>query len=636
MLQAMRTGTRSVVVKAFIFGLLLVAMFGLVFMDVQGMFRSGVSNTTLVKIGREKISSAEFSQMVQSAIRNQRMTEAQAYAAGMHRELLDQEIKRRLFERAADDLGLIVGDKDAAPEVKAILAPLVSQGMTEQEALQRLLMAFNMSEGKFVSSVKQQIAVDKLTQALSSGARAPAQLINDALKYRYELRQGAYFTLSDADAAVKAAPSEDELKEHYKKISRIFTLPEYRSFSVLVLDKKSLGLEGAIADDILKQYYEDNTAEFTDPETRKISQLVVTDEALAKEIFEKVKISKSLKKAGEEAGKGKANFVTDTYSEQDMPVEFAAASFKALKGDVLEPVKTALGWHILHIEDILPAATKPFEAVKDEIAKTISEDKAADVLYEHANKVDDLVAGGAKLAEVAAELKLQPVTFTKLDALGLDASGKKTTTSFGAFDKLLKEVFTLGKDEASQLVETPEGSFLIAEISDIVPAAEEPFEKVRAQVALNLTQERTSRLLDEKAAKIIERLQLGESFEKVAAEFGKKVERTDFLQRDAEKIGNLPYGFLSALFALDKIGQATTVGGEGSLYIIRLAARKADAPKDKKKEDVDSLTSFLNRSLQNDILDQYRNALMAEYDVTVNTELLDQMFKPKGEEADGE
>ncbi len=56
-------------------------------------------------------------------------------------------------------------------------------------------------------------------------------------------------------------------------------------------------------------------------------------------------------------------------------------------------------------------------------------------------------------------------------------------------------------------------------------------------------------------------------------------------------------------------------------------------PKDKDKEEVAGLQSQLDHALQNDILDQYRAALFAKYDVTINEKLVHDMFKQKEDEA---
>lgn len=635
MLSALRTGAKSMVIKGFLFGLLLLAMLGLAVTDVQGMFRGGVANTTVAKIGREKISSTELRQMVDNALRNQPgMSQEIAYAAGLPRMLLEQEIQRRVIQREASDLGVVVDNKTAAYEVKQILSPLVAQGMSEAEALQRILQAYNVSESRFVSMVRSEMAAKELMRAVTAGARAPRQLVDSALKHRYEWRQGNYFTLTAEDAGQKFEPSEDELKKHYDSIASRFAQPETRSFAVLVLDKKTLGLDGQVGEDVLKQYYDDNIAEFTAPERRRISQLVVKDEEEAKALFEKAKASKDLKKTGDAAAKDKkANYILGTYAEIDLPEDYAAQAFDAAAGTVMEPVKSALGWHILHIEEIIPSAVRPFAEVKGKIAAAISEEKTADLLYDRANEVDDMLAGGAGVAEVAEKFKLTPVAFTAVDAGGF--SGGKKIDGVPVLDKLLKEVFNTQEGEATQLVETPDGAYVTAFVTAVQPSANEPFEKVRAKVLQDLQTERAARAIDDKAAKLIERLQLGESFEKIAAELGKKIVKTDLVQRNdtSDKANALPRGMLAALFSLDKIGQTTTVaGGDATVHILSLAARKVDVPKEPSKEDLDNLTASLNRSLQNDLLDQFSRSLMDEYDVTINNKTLATAFAPKMDE----
>ncbi|MCE9507527.1 MAG: peptidyl-prolyl cis-trans isomerase [Alphaproteobacteria bacterium] len=633
MLKQMREGAKSTVLKTVLFGLLLLAMAGLALLDVQGMFRRGVSSNTIVNFGREKLTAPEFDRIVQSTLREQQMKQSDAYRAGLPLQILRREIDNRLFSMAANGLGLQVDDALAAKQVGEIISPLVKKGLSEKEALQRILQTYNLSEGQMVASLKEQLSLQQLLAVITSGAYVPQQLIGDALKYRHEWRRGEYFTLTAENGAASKPPADEELKAYYDSIAGEYALPEYRTLSVIVLDKKSLGDSVKISEDKLKQYYDDNIGDYKSSEARVISQVVAADEESAVKIHDTALKTGDLKKSAAAAGKDKGSYIkAGTFTEASMPVELSKPAFAGEAGKALAPVKSALGWHVLYIEKVIPGVTKPFDAVKSDIEKELSQEQISEAVYQGANKIDDEIAGGKTLSEVAKEHNLHEVILEKVDAHGMGQNGRKPDAAIPLFDKVIDTGFNLKKGAASQLIETPEGSFVIASAVDIFPSEQQSFDKVRADVLARWKKNNLVKALAGKSAKIMERLKLGESFDGIAKELGKTVQSTSLVQRGTPAAkANMNDGLMAALFSLDRTGHATTVSGDGSVTVIRLAERKIRAPQEASKEDAAGIEAILKRSLRQDLLEQYRMFLMAKYDVTINDKLMGEMYAPKDE-----
>ncbi len=618
MLQKMRHGVKSKIVTAVGFGLMVLATAGIALMDVTGSFRGGVSQTHVAKVDGKKISNAEFSRLVQTYLQREKIPPAEAARAGIPMQILQQEINGRLFARAAYDLGIIPDDATAARQIKQLIAPLTQKGASQKDALTQFLRAYGMSEKQLVATIKSDVATEFLASLLSSGVSVPKQLLDDALQYRHEWRRGEYFTLSAADVEKVGEPSEEDLKKAYQSMSAKFMLPETRTIGVLTLNKKSLGVSDAkISDADVRAYYDKKQSEFGTPEKRVISQTVVKDEEAAKKIAA-AGINKAAKDYKVNAG---------TYTAADLPAELSAAVFKGKAGETLAPLKSAFGWHVIQINKIQPANVAKYESVATDIRKKLELSASAEGLYEKANALDDMLAGGKKLDDVAQEYGAKTVTFEKITAT------EKLEGKVGAPEKVLSNAFALSKGETSQMIETQQGDFVIVEVRDITPAAPQPFDKVRTEVATAWKENQLADLLDKKASAIMERLNMGEGFDKVAASLGKPVVKTDMLQRGsaaAEK--NLKPGLLPALFAIERKGQAITVAGKESLTILRLAESKTEVPTTPKKEDSEALENVLSRSMQNDLMEQYRQFLMEKYNVTINEETVTQMFSPKDEQ----
>lgn len=638
MLKQMRTGAQSAVIKFVLFGILMLATFGLVLMDYQGMFRGGYKASTVASVDGDKISAVEFETMLQGALRRQQMSREDAWRTGYPAQYLQNEINQRILVAAVNDLGLVVSDQAAAKQIKEALAPIVKMGVSEQQALQNVLMSYGINERTFVQTQKADIGLNLLMRALTAGIEAPAQMAEDALKFHGESRRGEYFAIAAADAGKVAKPSEDDLKKHYGEIARRYMLPEYRKLAVVALDAKALlGATGEITEEQMKAWYEENKDSLAVPETRSVSQLVAQDEAAANTLFAEAVKSKDLKAVAEGPGKGKAAFVpAASFTESDVPVDIADA-FKADEGAVMAPVQTPLGWIVAKVEKVSPAGFRSYEDSKEDIRAAIAaeaDNNAAEALYKRQNEIEDMIAGGKTLAEVAQAFGASETVIEKIDATGAQPGGKKfDAAGIPAFDKVLEAAFALKPNTPSQVIEAPTGEFVLAEAREIYPAEEQAFGTVRADVEKSWRAAQEGKLLDRKAAEILDKLKLGEDFEKTAAGLGKKITRTEMIRRsDHKKAAEMEKGMFPALFSLDKTGQVTAVSGEDKTYILRLAGRETGKAAAPDKEEIEALRNQLDHSVQKDILEQFRMSLMDKYNVKIYDEVLKEIYKPEGGE----
>lgn len=634
MLRAMRTGKQSVIIKSAFLGLLVLAAGGLVLTDVQGVFNRGVPKSAVATIAGEKLNMPEFDRMVQSMIVQQRVSQGEAYRNGLPKQVLDQEINARLFSRAARDAGLVVDDVTAAQYVRsAFIEPLVAQGVSANDALQYLLRNAGLSEAQLLGSVKSQMAAENLLKVIAMGAHAPSQLVNDAMRYRYEARRAEYFTLSLKEIGTVAEPTAEDLQKHYDETLSRYMLPEYRKLTAVVLNGEALGINPEVSDEEQLAYFEEHKRDYSTPEEREIEQLVADDEESAKKIRDAaLAAGNDLKKGIDASGVKNASVVGGTYDEDTIAEQLADVFKNTVVGQISEPVQSPFGWHLVKVVKVTKAGTsKKFEDVKDEIAKRMKTEKGADALFEVANKIDDTIAsGGASIEALAEEYKLKPITTDKIDASGYSPAGRKADLSaLPQAEKVVEAAFALEQGAVSSMIETPDGAFVIVAATEVDAPVAKPLADVKRDVVQSWKTARKNALLDEKAAQVMERLNLGENFEAVAKSFDKTISRSDYLRRDSDATkAPLGRGMIPALFSVDKSGQATTVRGEDSLSFMRLVDRKSDMPKDKAEGEAKMMQQALSQAQRGDIMDQFREGLMGKYNVKINYAVIESAYDP--------
>ena len=96
--------------------------------------------------------------------------------------------------------------------------------------------------------------------------------------------------------------------------------------------------------------------------------------------------------------------------------------FAAAPDTVTGPAKGALGWHVVRVTKVTPGSERSFDDVKDVLRDQVLAAKAADLMYDRANKVDNVLGSGAGLDEMPSDLGLVGVAGT-LDAQGNTADG---------------------------------------------------------------------------------------------------------------------------------------------------------------------------------------------------------------------
>ena len=97
--------------------------------------------------------------------------------------------------------------------------------------------------------------------------------------------------------------------------------------------------------------------------------------------------------------------------------------FAAAPNTVVGPVKSAFGWQVLEVTKVTPGTERTFDQVKDEIRTKIAQDRAVDLVYDRANKLEDALSAGTPLDHLPGDLGLAGVSGT-LDAQGNTPEGE--------------------------------------------------------------------------------------------------------------------------------------------------------------------------------------------------------------------
>lgn len=621
MLQFIRTYAGSWIVKIlFVLLILSFAVWGIGDM-VQGRGQS----STIARVGSVEISRAELDQEFRRQMDRLRPLFGAAFTAEQARQLglVDQAvnvlIQRTLYDLAAKDAGLSVGLDAVRQTIADEPAFRNEAGQFDPTRFRAVLRENGLTEDGYVAALRQEIGRGLVAGAVVAGAMAPKPLVDDLYRHHEEKRVAEVVVLPNSTAGDVGTPDDAAVKAYYDANIARYTAPEHRAITVLPMTVETASRDVAVTDEEIKAAYEERAGEFGTPERRTIRFVLVDDEAKAKEIAASAAES-SLDDAAKAAGEEVRSL--DNVTRQEV-LDLGDAAFAQEKGTVSAPVQTAFGWYVLQVADVAPGSVQTLEQVRDRLAADIRREKGADHLYRIEVQVDDALASGASLEEVAKGQDIALVTVPAITADGKTPDGA-AVAGVPAVAEVARTAFSLEAGRTSGVVETRDGAFVVVHVSGVTPAAPRPLDSVRADVVAAWTAAEQARKTAATAADLAEKMKAGHETGTLVQAAGGTVALTTPFTRDATSVEGVPADMVAKLFAAAP-GDIVTGAGPDTQVVARL---KEIVPADPAAAGADTaaLVTQVSRGIENDLAAQFAEALRQRYPVTVERDRIAQMF----------
>ncbi|MBM3567592.1 MAG: hypothetical protein FJX46_02415 [Alphaproteobacteria bacterium] len=628
MLQALRNTAGTWVLRIFLF--LLVISFGI--WGIADIFRGG-GDPALAKVGQVEISLSQFQQEYRRSL--QRLQAAmggqldadRARALGLPDQTLQTMVGRALLDQKVALLGLAIDDATVRADIVANPAFRGNRGEFDRLVFENRLRAAGMTEQGFVTDTRRDMTRDMLLGALAGGAAAPKVLAEALYRFRQERRVAEIAIVAQSAMPEPQDPSEEALAAFHRERAERFSAPEYRAVSLVRFTPADFAPEIAVGEDDIKDEYEARASEFQTAEQREVDMLLFDDEAQAK-------TAKARLTAGEDfMAVGKAmldrkpeDIALGMVAKADLPEEFADHAFDLGANAVGEPLKTPFGWHLFRVRAIIPAQTQTLEDARGRLLTDIRLRRAADTLANHANKLEDALAGGAKLEDAAAKVGLTVTAVAAVDAEGQDPAGKPID-GLSEERNLIDAIFVTGDGDETRLMETSKDGYAIARVTGIRPSALKPLAEVRSEVLAAWRGEQRAAAANAVGEKLIEQVKAGESFSGAARTLKLETKISAQLRRSGPSGDQAVSGALAAkLFEL-KPGEMTlgaTVAGDGTVVARLAEIVPADPAAD--EAGVERIARALTEAVGADLLNQYQQALQGQFKVTINDRVRERAF----------
>jgi peptidyl-prolyl cis-trans isomerase D len=139
------------------------------------------------------------------------------------------------------------------------------------------------------------------------------------------------------------------------------------------------------------------------------------------------------------------------------------------------------------ISKIEPSFTKTYQEMQALLESELKTNLANDQIYELKNKVEDALAGGATLAEIAKEHHFKVQAIDSVSKSGKNIESKDVLPEVGKAE-LLDQIFSLAEKSDSPVIDTKGGISYVVHVDKVQPAHVPPFKDIKAKVLKAWTQ----------------------------------------------------------------------------------------------------------------------------------------------------
>jgi peptidyl-prolyl cis-trans isomerase D len=510
MLAQIRTFAEYKIVR-FLFAIFLIIPFGLFGIDYY--FRSPVGGDTIATVGKLRVSQGDFDQ----AIREQQETYQNQFGRNfdaslmenpeIRKAVLDRVINERLIGIGAERAGVRVSDKQLADRITAEPA-FQEDGKFSKTRYDAIARAQGFTPVGLDERLREDMRLARFRDAIVASAIVPRSTLDGFIRLSEQSREVSVITLTPEAFIASVKPTEEQIKAYYDSKAKDFSVPEQVRVEYVELSTDALAAKAAVDPEDVKKFYETNKPRFVQPEMRRASHILITVKAGAPEAEAKAAEAKASALAAE-ARKKPAGFADLAKKESQDPGSavqggdlgqfgrgamvkaFEDAVFAAKKDDIVGPVKSEFGYHVIRVTDVKPEKGKSLAEATPEIEAELKKSVAARRFAEAAEGLTNMVyEQSTSLQPVSEQFKL-PIQQSGWFAKG--AGGPPLLAN----PKIQAEIFsdnTIKAKRNTAAIEVSPSVLVAARVIEHKPAEQRPLDAVRAQIELRIKREEAMKL----------------------------------------------------------------------------------------------------------------------------------------------
>lgn len=585
---------------------------GVVLVGLAGFGSGGLSGNirTIGTVGDKEVTVTSYQRALNEQIRalsaqfGTQISFQQAQAFGIDQLALNQVVLLRTLDNEAAQLGISVGDERVLERLRAIPS-FQGAGGFNRETYRLALQQSGQNAAEFEMDLREEVARTLLQAAVVSGVPTPDAYADALVQYISESRDITWATV-DAEALtapVRGATEEDQ-QAYYEANPDEFTQPETRNITYVWLTPSMVQDQMTVSDEAIEQLYTQRIEEFMQPERRLVERLVYLDQSRADAAFARLNAGEAtFEDLVAERGLELADIDLGDVDREALR-SAGDAVFAAEVGEVVGPFNTPLGPALFRMNAILAAQETPLEEAAPDLREELAAEAARTFINESTDTVNDLLAGGATMADLAERTDME---------LGTIAWTQDTAEGIAAYDAFRDAAARAQEGAFPELLDLSDGGIFALTLDSITPPTLRPIDDVRDQVIAAWQEQATQEAVIAKAEEIAAEILPLTGFATLGL-----TPITDAGLTRRSFVEGTPPNFNDEIFDM-KIGDVRVIDADNRAIILRLDNIAApDLTDEAVQAQRDALGANAAAGIAQDIFDAYATALQQQTEQNIN------------------
>ncbi|MBI1492051.1 SurA N-terminal domain-containing protein [Halocynthiibacter styelae] len=510
------------ITKFFVWAIIVMLVVGL---GGFGLSNFGGSSQAVVTAGSRSVTVQEYYNALQGELRQVAAeTQQPATLASVNEiytqiygQTLDQQVLDRLtldaaLDNEAAEMGISAGDVQVRDQLISTPAFAGLDGSFDEDAYKETLSRNNLNTRDYENSIRDDIARTLVQAAMVSGLNAGEAQVNALLNYEAQRRDISWIRLDEGDLPDPlATPTEEQLAAYHEaNAAADFTTPRTKEITFVQLLPEMLFDTVEIDETALQELYDSRADEFIVAERRLLERLVFGSQEDADTAATRLTSGEiTFDALVEERGLNLSDLDMGDVLATDLDAETAEAIFALDGPGVTGTLPSTFGPAIFRMNGILPERITTFETALPILRQDLAADRARRVIEALATDIDDLLAGGATLEDVAEETDMVLNTISWSDDQG---------AGIAAYVDFREAAAALTEDDFPEVMTLDDGGIFAMRLDGFTEPFVLPIDEVREKVIAGWETQETDTVLAAHAETLAGQIALGATAEDLGLE----------------------------------------------------------------------------------------------------------------------
>ena len=484
MLRALRNQTQSIFFKIFL-GFLICgfALWGV------GDLTGGANNKPVLSVENKEISSEEVLQELNKLRYSlpQRPPLKDTVKNGMLQNVLNKFEQELLINKEADFLNLHVPlsvQTKAVRNENAFKNPLGK--FSENKYFQSLNNA-GLTEKKYLKMIQTEGNFKQLSMPFQFNYIYDNKVVKAIIDWQNEIREIEFDFVKYLDKKNIQKPDLKILNEFYSNNKDSYIFPKTRDIKYIEIKPSDFHNEVKITKKQINDKYETDKSNYITAEKREIYQITSQEKNKVDELKKLINNGTPFQTAATKIfNLSKDDINLGFLTKKELPDISAEPLFSGKKDDVIGPLKTEFGFNIYKIVNIIPKTEIKYEDIIKDVKVNLLNELSIEILYEKLDMIEDLIAEGNNLEEIAKSDIFKNKIFVKqLNKVSEDSflhSYTKNKTFINKGEDFLKNIWMTKLNETSDIIDLKNDTYALIQVIKEKSKEQLAFEQVREKI----------------------------------------------------------------------------------------------------------------------------------------------------------